>query len=230
MIPGRVISSRCRHGSQSSTPRHSTSPTRKRLPTRLFTSTSRTVTCRRVSPGSSPTPSTTSAETSVSAWPDAARRHGSDGRLRAPSRQLLVLTQPSAGPAYEEHRDGSPLQACLIMHQPTAPERAGCLHTLRHTCLDLFQQASPSTCSTTTRRPLTSLSGPQRGHMTYREWPRSRAGRAVRIGHLTKNVSLRLGASRASSELKIRCPRCGRKGSSPFPGIRKTRCSLRMRA
>jgi len=25
---------------------------------------------------------------------------------------------------------------CLIMHQPTAPERAGCLHTLRHTCLD----------------------------------------------------------------------------------------------
>ena len=58
---------------------------------------------------------------------------------------------------------------CLIMHQPTAPERAGCLHMLRHTCLDLFQQASTSTCST---------------------YPG--------------------------------CPR-GRKGLSPFPGIRKTR-------
>ena len=36
MIPGRVSDCRWRHGSQSSTPTHSTSPTRKRLPTRSF--------------------------------------------------------------------------------------------------------------------------------------------------------------------------------------------------
>jgi hypothetical protein len=47
MVPDRVSCWRCRHGSQSSTPAHSTSPTRNRLPTRSLGRTSRTTTWRR---------------------------------------------------------------------------------------------------------------------------------------------------------------------------------------
>src|SRR5947209_1234688 len=82
MIPGRVIASRWLHGSHSSTPTHSTSPTRNRLPTSAFKSTPRTVSWRRVPPGSSPADSTFSASTSVSACPAGAP---SGWKCRSPS-------------------------------------------------------------------------------------------------------------------------------------------------
>src|SRR5262249_61414864 len=50
ITPGLVMLSRCLHGWQSSTPTHSTAPTRKRLPTSEFTSIPRVRTLRRGHP------------------------------------------------------------------------------------------------------------------------------------------------------------------------------------
>src|SRR6266496_1130410 len=67
------------------TPRQSTSPTRKRLPTRSFTRTPRTTTWRRDSAPVRPTSSSTSASISVSAWPGSAP---SPWKWRSPSSPL----------------------------------------------------------------------------------------------------------------------------------------------
>src|SRR5207247_731280 len=70
---------------QISMPKHSTSPTRKRLPTRSLSRTPRTVSWRRVPPGRRPTSSTTSASTSVRACPAGAP---SSWQWRSPSSPL----------------------------------------------------------------------------------------------------------------------------------------------
>ena len=72
MMPGRVSFCRWRHGSQSSTPAHSTSPIRNRLPTRSLTPVPRTTTWRRDCAPVRPTSSSASASTRVSASPEAA--------------------------------------------------------------------------------------------------------------------------------------------------------------
>src|SRR5215831_15895051 len=84
MMPGRVSSCRWLQGSQISTPRHSTSPTRNRLPIRSFSRTPRTTTWRRDWAPVRPTSSRTSASISVSALPGA----GLSMKWRSPTSPL----------------------------------------------------------------------------------------------------------------------------------------------
>src|SRR5215469_3807641 len=93
MIPGRVSRCRCWHGSQSSTPMHSTSPTRNRLPTRSLSRTPRTTTWRRACAPVSPTSSSASASISVSAWPGFAP---SAAKCRSPRSPLPATAATAA--------------------------------------------------------------------------------------------------------------------------------------
>src|SRR5215470_926231 len=94
---------RCVHGSHSSTPSATTSPTRNRLPTRSFRATPRVVRLRRVSPGCSSitcsraSRSSDSASTSVSSSPRCDSSHSPGlSSFRSP-RMPMPLTSSTAG-------------------------------------------------------------------------------------------------------------------------------------